>query len=83
MSPPTRLHYFERFRPFFGVDFCKIQTFQKPGSDRRTHESALRILTKLPAKRELAYHVVGNGFIRSVTECINAFPTPLASSDKL
>ena len=52
MTPPTMLHFFSRFQSFLSMVFCKIQTFQNPGSDRRTHESALRIAMQLPDKRE-------------------------------
>ena len=31
MSPPTRSHYFELFRPFLGVDFWKNTNFSETG----------------------------------------------------
>jgi hypothetical protein len=65
MTPPTRLHFSRGFSRFCRYFFAKTGTFRNPESNRRSHDSALRSLTKLPDKRELADRVTNRAVEQS------------------
>ena len=65
MTPPTRLHFSRGFSRFCSYFFAKTGTFRNPESNRRSHDSALRILTKQSDKRELADKVTIRAVVQS------------------
>ena len=51
--PADPLQFLTQFLACYRRFFCKTRTFQPFGSDRRSHDSALRSFTQLTGKRKL------------------------------